>query len=75
MILQSYTSSLTTSAAISAQNNFQGLILGGYIYRYAPRRYAPGHGVKAKAEVITGNPTVFMKLNTRYATNFTSQKV
>ena len=26
-----YTSSLTTSAAISAQNNFQGLILGGYI--------------------------------------------
>ena len=29
-----YTSSLTTSAAISAQNNFQGLILGGYIYRY-----------------------------------------
>ena len=24
-----YTSSLTTSAAISAQNNFQGLILGG----------------------------------------------
>ena len=40
--LQSYTSSLTTSAAISAQNNFQGLILGGYIYRYTPRRYAPG---------------------------------
>jgi len=37
-----YTSSLTTSAAISAQNNFQGLILGGYIYRYIPRRYAPG---------------------------------
>jgi len=37
-----YTSSLTTSAAISAQNNFQGLILGGYIYRYTPRRYAPG---------------------------------
>jgi len=36
-----YTSSLTTSAAISAQNNFQGLILGGYIYRYTPRRYAP----------------------------------
>ena len=31
-ILQSYT--LTSSAAISAQNNFQGLILGGYIYRY-----------------------------------------
>ena len=32
-----YTSSLTTSsAAISAQNNFQGLILGGYIYRYTP---------------------------------------
>ena len=38
-----YTSSLTTSAAISAQNNFQGLILGGYIYRYTPpRRYAAG---------------------------------
>jgi len=36
-----YTSSLTTLAAISAQNNFQGLILGGYIYRYTPRRYAP----------------------------------
>jgi len=36
-----YTSSLTTSAAISAQNNFQGLILGGYIYRYTPCRYAP----------------------------------
>jgi len=37
-----YTSSLTTSAAISAHNNFQGLILGGYIYRYTPpRRYAP----------------------------------
>ena len=36
-----YISSLTTSAAISAQNNFQGLILGGYIYRYTPRRYAP----------------------------------
>ena len=36
-----YTSSLTTSAAISAQNNFQGLILGGYIYRYTPRRYGP----------------------------------
>jgi len=31
-----YTSSLTTSTAISAQNNFQGLILGGYIYRYTP---------------------------------------
>ena len=46
-ILQSYnlyyTSSLTTSAGISAQNNFQGLILGGYIYRYTPRRYAPAH--------------------------------
>ena len=25
-----------TSAAISAQNSFQGLILGGYIYRYTP---------------------------------------
>ena len=36
-----YTSSLTTSAAISAQNNFQGRILEGYIYRYTPRRYAP----------------------------------
>jgi len=31
-----YTSSLTISAAISAQNNFQGLILRGYIYRYTP---------------------------------------
>jgi len=40
-----YTSSLTTWAAISAQNNFQGLILGGYIYRYTPRRYAPAWGV------------------------------
>jgi len=39
-IIQSYTSSLTTSAAIIAKNNFQGLILGGYIYRYTPRRYA-----------------------------------
>ena len=37
-----YTSSLTTSAAMSAQNNFQGLILGGYIHRYTPSRYAPG---------------------------------
>jgi len=37
-----YTSSLTASAAISAQSNFQGMILGGYIYRYTPRRYAPG---------------------------------
>jgi len=36
-----YTSSLTSSAAISAQHNFQGLILGGNIYRYTPRRYAP----------------------------------
>jgi len=35
-----YTSGLTTSAAISAQNNFQGLIWGMYIYRYTPRRYA-----------------------------------
>ena len=33
-----YTSSLTSSAAISAQHNFQGLILGGYIYRYTPPR-------------------------------------
>jgi len=34
-ILQSYT--LTSSAAISAQNDFQGLmILGGDIYRYIP---------------------------------------
>jgi len=42
-ILQSYiyTNSLATSAAISSQNNSQGLILGGYIYRYTPRRYAP----------------------------------
>jgi len=31
-----YTNSLTTSAAISAQNNFQGLILGGYIPIYPP---------------------------------------
>ena len=31
-----YTSSLTSSAAISAQHNFQGLILEGYIYRYTP---------------------------------------
>jgi len=31
-----YTSSLTTSAAISAQNNFKGLILGGYIYTDIP---------------------------------------
>ena len=38
-MLQSYI--LTSSAAISAQNNFQGLILGGYIYRYTPRRYVP----------------------------------
>jgi len=39
-----YNSSLTSSAAISAQNNFQGLIFGGYIYWYRPthRRYAPG---------------------------------
>jgi len=37
-----YTSSLRSSAAISAQHNFQGLILGGYIYRYTPRRYAAG---------------------------------
>ena len=26
----------TDVTAISAQNNFQGLILGGYIYRYTP---------------------------------------
>ena len=31
-----YTSSLTTLAVTSAQNNLQGLILGGYIYRYTP---------------------------------------
>jgi len=42
-ILQSYTSSLTTSALTSAQNNFQGLILGGHVYRYTPRRYVPGY--------------------------------
>jgi len=36
-----YTNSLTTSAAISAQNNFQGLILGGYIYRYTPPSLRP----------------------------------
>jgi len=36
-----YTSSLTTSAAISAQNNFQGLILGRYIYRYTPLSLRP----------------------------------
>jgi len=36
-----YTSILTTSAAISAQNNFQGLILGGYIYRYTPPSLRP----------------------------------
>ena len=35
------TSSLTTLAAISAQNNFQGLILGGYIYRYTPPSLPP----------------------------------
>jgi len=47
--LQSYIlySSLTTSAAISAQNNFHGLILGGYIYRYTPRRYAPAFTILA----------------------------
>jgi len=33
-----YSSSLTSSVAISAQNNFQGLIWG-YIYRYTPRCY------------------------------------
>ena len=32
-----------SSAAISAQNNFQGLILEGYIYiDIPPRRYGPG---------------------------------
>jgi len=31
-----YSSSLTSSAAISEQNNFQWLIWGGYIYRYTP---------------------------------------
>ena len=38
-----FASSLTSLAAISAQNNFQGLILCGYIYRYNPhpRRYSP----------------------------------
>ena len=35
------TSSLATSAAISGQNNFQGLILGGYIYRYTPPSLRP----------------------------------
>ena len=44
-----YTSSLTTLAAISAQNNFQGLILGGYIYRYTPRRYAPDFKLHMRA--------------------------
>ena len=48
-----YTSSLTTSAAISAQNNFQGLILGGYIYRYTPRRYAPGWQIKLCYPTLT----------------------
>jgi len=36
-----YTSSLTTLAAISAQNNFQGLILVGYIYRYTLPKSVP----------------------------------
>jgi len=41
-----YTSSLTSLAAINAQNNFQGLIWGGYIYtNINPRRYAPGSPV------------------------------
>jgi len=44
-----YTSSLATSAAISAQHNFQGLNSGGYIYRYTPRRYAPDPDWKADA--------------------------
>ena len=35
-VLQLQSFILTSSAAISAQNNFQGLILGGYIYRYTP---------------------------------------
>jgi len=47
-----YTSSLTTSAAISAQNNFQGLILGGYIYRYTPRRYDPASNALNDLHVI-----------------------
>jgi len=33
---QYYSLILTSSAAISAQNNFQWLILGGYVYRYTP---------------------------------------
>jgi len=42
-ILQPYNiSSLTTSAAIRAQN-FHRLILGGYIYRHTASRYAPGY--------------------------------
>jgi len=48
-----YTSSLTTSAAVSVQNNFQGLILEGYIYRYTPRRYAPDRVLLDKIETIS----------------------
>jgi len=45
-ILQSY---MTSSPAISAQNNFQGPILGGYIYRYTPSVATPqGHRQQAQ---------------------------
>jgi len=39
-----YTSRLTSSAAISAQHNFQGLILGGYIHRESKKGCHPNHG-------------------------------
>jgi len=35
-LLHNTTVLYTDVTAISAQNNFQGLILGGYIYRYTP---------------------------------------
>jgi len=46
---------LTSSAAISAQNNFQGLI-SGYIYRYTSRRYGPGSTETTKRRITQKTP-------------------
>jgi len=68
-----YTSSLTTSAAISAQNNFQGLILGGYIYRYTPVAtplFLSRPGQKAELAWVAGYmPMWFARLKTITQTN------
>jgi len=63
-----YTSSLTTSAAISAQNNFQGLILGGYIYRYTPPSLRPWGGFRPSSAIFQNTDTIFSEFFHTYLT-------